>query len=120
MKNYALSVFLLSILMGCSKEDINTSEQEKIAKCYKENPVEELTWLNDVVKPFQEPKSGTLKVSSYRFRESIYLVASNGFVSCPSCYIFDCQGQTINQLNINYNTFISEAILIKVFLNQTY
>lgn len=112
-----LSAFVLIILMACSKEVI---APEEIAKCYKTNPIEELPWLNDVVKSFQKPKSGPLIVSSAVFRNEVYIVVNNLTVSCPMCYIYNCQGETIGKLGIHYNTFTSEAKLIKVFLDKNY
>ena len=115
MKNYLLSasVLLFLLLTTCSKKEV-------VAKCYNENPIEELGWLKTAVQGFQKPKSGPLTVSAMVFRNEMYFVLTNPYVSSPMSYIFNCQGKTIGQLGIHYNTFIGEAKLFKVFLNQNY
>ncbi|WP_337042869.1 hypothetical protein [Emticicia sp. 17c] len=115
-KVFFLSVLICSFLTACH----NDAKDIVAAQCYQDNPIEELPWLNAVVTSFQKPKSGPLTVSSYSFKNTAYLVVANPSVSCPACYIYNCEGKTIGQLGISYETFMSEGKTIKTFLNATY
>jgi hypothetical protein len=113
-KLFSLSVLIVILLTACARVE------EVAPECYSNNPISELSWLKTVVSEFQKPKSGPLLVSSYSFRSMTYLVVANPGVSCPACYIYNCEGKTIAQLGIKYDEFVNEGTLIETFLNETY
>jgi hypothetical protein len=111
-----LSICLMSILTLISC-DRSMESNEVIAQCYKENPIEELPWLKAAIQEFQKPKSGgPLRVSIRVFRNELFFVLANPAVSSPMSYIFNCHGETIDKLGIDYNLFYKESKQIQVIL----
>lgn len=111
-----LSICMASILMLASCHT-SVESNEVSAKCYKQNPIEELPWLKAAIQEFQKPKSGgPLRVSTRVFRNELFFVLANPAVSSPMSYIFNCQGETIDKLGIDYKLFYKESKQIQVIL----
>ena len=121
MKNiiiFGLAIFFTSACGESEKALVN--DNSVTLKCYKEDPLNELTWLDPILAEFKKPKSGPLTVSAFQFRNEVFIVVQNPTVSSPMSYIYNCAGKTIFQLKIGYNEFYNEAKFIKVFLDQKY
>lgn len=121
MKTFTLT-FLLVVAILSSAETCTSREEvgPESAGCFSNAPLENIAWAKDQLQVFQRPRSGSLQVAVYSYEGEKFLVFSNGFVSCPACYIFDCSGTSIGKREINYNVFMNSAKEVAVLLEESY
>ena len=119
MKNYLRLAGLCLIIStaSCSKDG---ATEMPANTCFQKDALSELPWLKTVVTQFQQPKSGPLKVVLYTYKSEYYIGVNNPLVSSPGSYIYNCSGESIGKLNINYNQFTTEAHAERVLLEGTY
>ncbi len=119
MKNYLrLASLLLIFSMNACTED--TSNALPTNPCFQNDAIAELPWLKNVVSDFQKPKSGSLEVILYVYKNQYFIGLLNPSVSSPASYIYNCNGDSISKLNIGYNQFMAEARTIEVLLKGNY
>ena len=106
-------------LSSCEQAELKTDEI-KSDGCFSKASLENTPWAKDQLTQFQRPKSGSLKVAVYFYKNEQYLVFTNGFVSSPASYIFNCSGVNIPNLKIGYNQFMDQAKEVEVLLDETY
>ena len=113
-----LITIVLILLLGCQHnipaEDINGKN------CFNNDPIHEYSWLNVTVNEYTQPKSGFTQVVVYEFKNEYYVAVENNTMSSPGAYIFNCTGNNIGVLSINYNDFYDSAKQVKVLLEGKY
>ncbi|WP_051041028.1 hypothetical protein [Fibrisoma limi] len=123
MKKYTLSIailvgFLSTAQMCGTKDDVNPEVDS--TSCFSDKSLTSVSWQKDQLTFFQQPKSGSLRVVVYTYKNESFLAFVNGFVSSPMNYIFDCSGRTLAQRGINYNVFSDGAKQVKLLLEGNY
>ncbi|MGL4631191.1 MAG: hypothetical protein ACRCVT_08300 [Leadbetterella sp.] len=102
---FTISLFLFS---SCEPRD-NVS-----SACYKNDPIEELPWLKKLVEDFDKQKTSSYVLSLVEYEDKAYFVFGIPYTSSPMSYIFNCEGKSIGQLGINYDTFNKQSRNIKI------
>lgn len=106
-------------LLSCEQAEPKADEI-KSEGCFSKASLENTPWAKDQMTQFQRPKSGSLRVAVYSYKDEQYLVFTNGFVSSPASYIFNCSGVNLPALKIGYNQFMDHAKVVEVLLEATY
>ena len=97
---FALAIVVISTAEKCGSTSEVNPEVDKIG-CFSDSPLEKISWAKDQLQYFQQPKSGSLWVSTYSYKGEDFLAFENGFVSSPMSYIFDCSGVSIGKRGID-------------------
>ena len=118
MKNSSTKVLILIPLIFVLCLTSCTPNDNVSAACYQGDPVDELPWLKTLVEKFRQPKSGPFILSLNEYKGEAFFVLGNPTLSCPMCYIFNCEGKTIGQLGISYNEFNKERRKIRILLQE--
>lgn len=115
----ALAIVLISTAEKCgSKSDI--SPEDATTGCFANSPLDNISWAKDELTFFQQPKSGSLRVVVYSYKNEKFLAFENGFDNGPSSHIFDCSGITLGKRGINYNEFYNSNKKVKLLLEGKY
>lgn len=118
-KLLSLTIIALMLVSGsCTEEEIR--EYEATEPCFTKESLEAVPWIEAELAWFQQPKMGFLRVPVYRYRGNYYLAFENFLTSGPISHIFNCSGQNLGELNINYNEFYENIELMTVLLEGNY
>jgi hypothetical protein len=118
-KLLSLMIIPLMLIAGsCTETQIR--EYEATDLCFTKELLETVPWMKAELAWFQQPKMGFLRVSVYRYRGDYYLAFENFLTSSPISHIFNCSGQHLGELNINYNEFYENIETTAVFLEDNY
>lgn len=116
-----LAVLILSVLLfgeSCDQREIK--EYEPGGSCFTKEFLENEPWVRAELAWFQQPKMGSLRVVVYRYKSDYYLAFENSLTSGPIGHIFNCSGQHLGELDINYNEFYDNNTLMTVLLDANY
>ncbi|ACT91732.1 hypothetical protein [Dyadobacter fermentans] len=108
------------MLIAGSCTETEVKEYDAAEPCFTKESLETVPWIKDELAWFQQPKMSFLMVSVYRYRGEYYLAFENVATSGPSIHIFNCSGQHLGELNINYNEFYDNVELMTVLLEGYY
>lgn len=115
----SLIIIVLMLIAGsCTETEIR--EYEATEPCFTKESLETVPWIKAELAWFQQPKMGFLRVSVYRYGSNYYLAFENFLTSGPISHIFNCSGQNLGELNINYNEFYDNIETMAVFLENNY
>nr|WP_295922452.1 hypothetical protein [uncultured Dyadobacter sp.] len=108
------------LLVGGSCTETEIKEYEVGEPCFTKESLETVPWIKAELAWFQQPKMSFLRVSVYRYRSNYYLAFENVVTSGPISHIFNCSGQHLGKLNINYGEFYDNVELMTVLLEGKY
>lgn len=108
------------LLMGGSCTDAEIKEYEASEPCFTKASLETVPWIKDELVWFQQPKMSFLAVVVYRYKGEYYLAFENTTLSGPAGHIFNCAGQNLGDLQIQYNEFYDHAELMAILLHERY
>ena len=116
---FALAIIVISTAEKCGS-DSDVNPESAATGCFANSPLENISWAKDQLAFFQRPKSGSLQVVIYSYKNEDFLAFENAFDSGPSGHIFDCSGVTLDKRGINYNEFFNNNKKVKVLLQGSY
>lgn len=113
-------LILLVLFFGESCDQKEVTEYEPGSSCFTKEFLENEPWVRAELAWFQQPKMSFLSVVTYRYKGQYYLAFENPTLSGPAGHIFNCAGQNLGELQIQYNEFYDNAELMVVLLTGKY
>lgn len=113
-------VVIAFLLIGGSCTETEIKEYEATEPCFTKESLETVSWIRNELAWFQQPKMSFLGVVVYRYRGEYYLAFENPTLSGPASHIFNCAGQNLGDLRIQYNEFYDHAELMAILLHEKY
>ncbi|GAB3336581.1 hypothetical protein GCM10027299_46770 [Larkinella ripae] len=104
---------LTGLLLACEKPDTEKP-------CFAHESLETTPWLRAHLAGFQQPTTGPLRVVVYAYEGHYYLAFENPRLSAPMANVFNCAGQRLPELKIEYDRFMKRAKDRDVLLEETY
>jgi hypothetical protein len=85
-----LSFLLLVFLFACNNDNAN------LTTCNTEEPNEELTWLHELIREYEQSESSSHKIDHYKWKNrDVFLVASCYMCADGIEVVYDCEGEEI-------------------------